>query len=402
MKKNYSIWIYPWDLQDEGISEVLDRLEGANITGVNVTTNYHTGKFFLPHNPKKKLYLPFPGALYFNPDKKWYGEIKIKPPVSSLASDNFWQKLREETSKRAMDLSTWTLALHNTNLGFSYPETNVVNAFGDKHPFALCAANDDIREYILALVDDLSGNYQFDNILLESLEYMPFGHGYHHEVTGVPLSAVAGFLMSLSFSSAMCSKAQQAGIDIDAVRDFIVKQCSQEFSNPYETQLNYTWDELYASLDGEFGRYLTFRESLLTSLIKEVNKIVRKNSSARISTSDFGPLSSMGVNNTSWSSGMNLTEWAPYLDEVHPTFYFTEMDIFKEKATEYFRIINRTGADLEIVPAIRAILPQLTSRNVLKNQIAILKEKSDGFSFYNYGFMPYQTLDWISDEISSL
>ena len=60
--KNSSIWIYPWDLLDEGITSTVNKLsQNPGIDWLSVTTVYHSGKFLLPHNPNKKVYFPMPG-----------------------------------------------------------------------------------------------------------------------------------------------------------------------------------------------------------------------------------------------------------------------------------------------------------------------------------------------------
>jgi hypothetical protein len=394
-------WVYPWDLQDEGIENVLDHLSENGIHGLNVTTIYHSGMFFLPHNPRKKMYFPQPGALYIEPSD-WYRKCKIKPPISKLAPKRFWDELRNETYKRNMTLGSWTLALHNSQIGFAYPETNVVNAYGDYLPTALDPASTEVREFLLALTKDISQNYEFDHILIESLEYMPFRHGYHHEVIGVPLTPTVEFLMTLSFSDSFIRKAEEKDIDVERVRTFVKGICDKQFADPYETRESLSWEELHAAIDGEFSRYLTFRQELLTQLLREISKTIKSNSNAKVSIVDFGPLYPLGPDGTGWENGVNLKEYAPYIDEIHPTFYFSDHKIFEQKVHEYVSVLNQLDKKVTIVPAIRSILPQVSSRADLLKQLQLLKQISDGFTFYNYGFMPYQTLGWIRDAMNHL
>ena len=40
---NANLWCYVWDLEDEGIDRVVDRLHGeVGATGVSVATSYHS------------------------------------------------------------------------------------------------------------------------------------------------------------------------------------------------------------------------------------------------------------------------------------------------------------------------------------------------------------------------
>src|SRR5690625_4285091 len=98
---------------DEGIPETLDKIKKAKINTVNVAVHYHSGRFLLSHNPKRKVYFPKPGAIYFKEDPSCYADSKIKPISSSKYTDEFWNQLREETNKRSMKITAWMLALHN-------------------------------------------------------------------------------------------------------------------------------------------------------------------------------------------------------------------------------------------------------------------------------------------------
>jgi len=395
---NNSVWIYPWDLQDEGIASVLDRLKDNNINGVNVAVNYHSGMFLLPHNPKRKLYFPRPGALYFPPDASWYEKSVIKPPVSEFASKTFWVKLREETAKRGMTVTAWSLALHNSFIGFNYPQTNVVNAFGDHYPTALCPSNSSIREFLLNLYNDLSKNYDFDNILIESLEYMPFRHGYHHEVIGIPVNATIDFFMSLSFSPELNQRAVSNGIDIEAVRNYVRNKVEEAFSNPSASK-EMSWDEIEAAVDGHMKAYLNLREEVISSLLGEIKSLIAANNkNTKLSALDFGPLYAMGPRGKSWQNGVNLEKIVNFIDEIHPTFYFADITLFKSKVDEYLGIWRSLERPVDLVPAIRAILPQINGPADLHEQVSYLKPHSSGFTFYNYGFMVYETLKWISNE----
>lgn len=392
-----SVWIYLWDLIDEGVPQVLDRLQDNNIKGINVAVNYHSGRFFLPHNPKRKLHFPEPGALYIQPDPSWYDNSKIKPPISKFASKEIWEELRKETLKRNMTLTAWSLALHNSYIGFNYTESNVVNAFGDYDPTGLCPANKDVRKYLVDFYTDLSKNYDFDNILIESLEFMPFRHGYHHEVIGVPVSATEDFFMSLSFSEAICEEAKSNGIDIDAVRSYVRNKCNEGFAKPFDGKVEMTWEEIASAVDGQMKAYLDLREDLIASLLKDISSAISVNSNAKISVLDFGPLYPLGPNGVSWQSGANIENIANFADEIHPTFYFPEIEVLRSKVDEYVNTLNKVSQKIDVVPAIRAILPQVGSQESLQNQVDCLRPYSAGMTFYNYGFMAYETLDWIAN-----
>ena len=139
-------------------------------------------------------------------------------------------------------------------------------------------------------------------------------------------------------------------------------------------------------------------QSLLISDIlngKDFQKEINKN--LKIGLVDFGPLYPLGPNNQRWQNGVNLNSLLPLIDEIHPTFYFADLDLIKEKYDVYKKVLNNK---VEMIPAMRTILPQVSNQLDLKNQLQVFNKDASGFSFYNYSFMNYENLDWIHQSLS--
>ena len=51
-----AIWAYPWDLLDEGVETVADRLHAMGVDEISLATNYHHVQAFLPHNPERRTF----------------------------------------------------------------------------------------------------------------------------------------------------------------------------------------------------------------------------------------------------------------------------------------------------------------------------------------------------------
>lgn len=396
--REVTIWVYAWDLLDEGIDQALDIMQQrGGITGINVATVYHAGKFLHVHNPKRRVVFPRSGTLYFRPDAAWYGRVRIRPPVWPEAeTHDLWPALRRATARRDMSLTSWTLCLHNSGIGTAYPDTTVENAYGDRIPTDLCAHHPDIRGYLVAVVADIAAHLEPDRIILESLEYMPFRHGFHHEVIGVPTGPAVDFLMSLCFCPHCHAAARGAAVDLPAIRRWVRETLDAHFADPFGRETRLTWPELREAVDRQFSAFLDLRQAALTSLLSEVAAEVRRVPRARLALCDFGPLYPNGPDGRAWENGVNLAQQLPLVDEVHPTFYFTDLEAHRAKVTQYLDVL---AGEKPMVPAIRAILPQTPSREQLIGQLEPLVPHAAGFSFYNYGFMPLRTLDWIRDAL---
>jgi hypothetical protein len=387
-----SFWVYPWDLADEGVGEPLRRMrDTAGATTVNVATVYHSGKFLHVHNPKRRVVFPRSGTLYYQPAGSWYGRLRIQPPVWEEA-EGFWEELSQEAERLDLDLCAWVLCLHNSGVGFGYPDCAVENAFGDRIFTDLCANSPDVREFLVALLRDVASRLGPDRILLESLEYMPFRHDYHHEVIGVPTGPTVDFLMSLCFCQHCARAAARSGVDLTSVRSWVREVLNRHFADPYGTRTEMSWSELREAAGGEFAGLLELRQTALASLLEEIAGGVRESSSARLALCDFGPLYPNGPDGRAWENGVDLSRHLPLVDEIHPTFYFTDPDLHRQKAEQYVELL---AGEKPMVPAIRAILPQTASEEDLRRQLEPLAPHASGFSFYNYGFMPLPTLDWI-------
>lgn len=387
-------WTYPWDLLDEGMDHALDDIMDRAGTGnVAVASVYHAGRFLLPHNPRRKVYFPRSGTVYFRPDPGWYGKLAITPPRwSPVIEDDFWPHLAGEIHGRGGELTSWCLGLHSSGIGAEHPEYAVENAYGDSLTTDLCPSNGEVVEYLATVVANAATATTADRMLLESFEYMPFQHGFHHEVIGVPVPPRTALLMTLCFCARCRERAQDADIDVETVRAWVISEVEKHFDDPFRTAAKFSWSELRAECGGAIGEYLNRRAAAVTALITEVTSRIRACSSARIGLVDFGPLYTTGPDGSAWESGLDLAAIAPLVDELHPAFYLTDDDAHASSVDEYLRV---APPGTPIHGAIRAILPQVSSPASLESSLAPLQGRVDGLSFYNYGFMARQTMDWI-------
>lgn len=392
------LYAYPWDVIDEGADAVLDGLERAGLNTLYITTWYHSGMFFLPHNPKRRTYFPQPGALYFKPGA-WHADHRLAPPISDLTADwdGFWRDLKAKAAARNISLAAWMPVLHNSGLGTRHPDVSVENPWGDRITHTICPANDPVRDVVLKIVADVARSGIFDRILLESVEYLGLRHGHHHEVIGVHLDADTDLLASLCFCPACLEKLSAAGVDGALVRSEVRSIVDAALTGaPRQTM---DWAELEAVADGQMGQYFRVRDQIASSLLVEAAAEIRAADPAiTIAALDFGPLYAMGPNGRRWQNGNDLNLILPAIDEIHPTFYFTDADVLAERMATYDRVI---AGEVTQIPAIRAIMPQTNSAEALAAQLAPVATVASGYTFYNYSFMPLLTLDWIAASIAA-
>lgn len=391
------LYAYPWDVLDEGADAVLDAVERAGLNALYITTWYHSGMFFLPHNPVRRTYFPQPGALYFRPSE-WHSDHHLRPPVSDLTPDwdAFWMDLSGRARARGIALCAWMPILHNSGIGTAHPGVAVENPWGDTITHTLCPSRDSVRDLVLRVVSDVAGAGIFDRILLESIEFLGLRHGHHHEVIGVPLDPDTDFLASLCFCDACMSRAAAAGIDGAAVRAWVRRTVDDALTGAPRSPLG--WAGIAAGANGAMGAWLALRKRTVSDLIAETGAAIRAaDPGIIIAALDFGPLYGMGADGRAWQNGNDLDRIIPAIDELHPTFYFTDEAILAVRVADYGRLV---GDDIRLVPAIRAILPQTSGPDGLARQLAAVAPLASGFTFYNYSFMALPTLGWIREGLA--
>ena len=281
--KSAGLDMFPWDFVDGGLDEVLNFVRDLGITRLNLTSTYHAGFFLLPHNPKRRVYMLEDGVVYFHPTDSRFADSPIKPALASFCAETDWfGEICQRAHNMGMQVSAWTVCLHNTRVGLLHPECTIQNVFGDSYPHALTPAHPAAKAYVRALVADLAEKYPLYSIRLEAPNYrrrahgsLPWVSGHHHERDGVHLRDLEEVLMDLSFNPADISAAQQQGVDVETIRRAVRNHMDRYFAEApsVPTDLPQTIEqfrsEVPALADLE-AYYRRAEETLLAELRQEV------------------------------------------------------------------------------------------------------------------------------------
>ena len=100
----------------------------------------------------------------------------------------------------------------------------MVNCFGDVNTHGLCPANPASRSYLLELVRATQGTGFFGRTFVESMSYIPFGHGHPHEISAVRIDPTTRFMLSLCFCASCTTHAENRGIDADGLRAWLARE----------------------------------------------------------------------------------------------------------------------------------------------------------------------------------
>jgi len=389
MSRDVSVWAYPWDLHDIGVDEALARVTGVGATMVSLATSYHAGRFLQPGNPKRRVYYPEDGTVYYTVDEaRWRGaEIAVREAACVAAEGDMLAALVARRDAGGLGVSCWTVCLHNSRLGALHPDHQVRTCFGDGQVYGLCPSSPAARDYVLRMVGEIAGRYRPDRIELESPDFMGFSHGYHHEKDGLPVQPEEDFLLGVCFCDHCMTRATAAGVDARAARARVVAILEAAFARelPARQFPGFPAEGIGAFAgEGALYDYLRWRNEPVTSLVARAREFARAESGGRtrVFLIDFAG---------SWWGGVDIAQAAQGVDGVLYCAYF-------QKAGEVAAALAPVRAALAGKPlavGYQLFHPNVADKADLVARVAAAGEVQ-GLNFYNLGLVPPARLGWIA------
>lgn len=391
-----AMWTYPWDVLDIGTDATLDDLlDRAGVNGVSLATAYHAGRFLEPRNPRRHVYFPEDGTLYFRADPRRYEGLRLRPKVARLVEQegDALATLAEARRRRPFALHGWTVCLHNTRLGTEHPEACTENAYGDKNLYNLCPSNPDARAYLRAVVGDLTDHYELDAIELESPNFMGFAHEFHHEKDGVGLTSRDDYLLSLCFCPACLAVAKAAGVDGEAARATVRALLDETLQRPVPQPTPTFVDdgpEAFAD-DPELLAYIRWRARPVTSLVREVREAANERTEVHFLSLET---------RAAWLFGIDFAEVGRACDGIVLCAYDSPP---QQVGSDVAGARALLPGDAHLSVGLRVFYPEVRGPGELAAKVAAARAQgSDGFHFYNYGLLPQVRLGWIRQSLDAL
>lgn len=382
------MWSYLWDLADGGIADSTRRLRDLGLDAVSVATAYHSFQQLRPHRPGRRLLIEPEAALYFEPDPTLYTKTSIRPRVAPLAAQGQpLAALRDAAGARGLDLISWTVCLHNSDLCRRYPHLSQQTAYGDGLGWVLCPGCDDVRAYVVGLCRDLACNYGVKRIELETCSFGAYGHAHHHAKDGVRLGAVGTYLYSLSFSPGCCRRARDRGIDVDGLRAWVREQLDPVFASgqPLEGEVG----ERVAGHPA-LGAFQQLREELVAGLVAEIRGAV-------------GPAVEVSflLMGDRWQAGIRADLIAPHAERLGILAYTPSPDEVERRVVAALAA-GVPAADRLVVGLCLYPPASPDGATLAATAAAAVGAGVRELSFYNYGIAPPACLEWVKSCIRSI
>jgi hypothetical protein len=372
------MFVYPWDLQDEGAAEIATRLVGAGLNAVSVATAYHAGKFLRPHGLNGRVIFPEDGTVYFRPDPSRYG--RLQPQAARMVADH---NALASLAGNAPDLhvTAWTVGLHNSRLGAIHPDLACQTPFGDVLVNALCPSQPEVRRYLVALCLDTAAQPGVREIAIETPGFQTYRHGHHHEFELIDLPPAAETLLGTCFCPACLARAREAGLDGQALAAQARQALDAFFADEVATLPDPKADADWAALQ-------TLRANTVTSLIVEIRASLSRDIVLSVIPSVQTP------NSLSWGEGSDLAALAGAADRLDVTAYQRGPEAICKDIAE---VRAMAGPTARLGYILRPTWPHVTGAAELATCVAAARSAgADRISFYNYGHMRLRSLDWIA------
>lgn len=397
-----AMMVYATDLVDEGFDAVLDGLrERGALDGVELAAVYHHARDLYPHNPVHRLHFADGGACFFRPDQRRYERALIQPRRARMTDDvDPLARLVETAGRHGMAPRAWTINLHNVALGEAYPHCAARNVFGDPLLTDLCPANPDVRAYATAVSADIA-RYGVESIVAESICYMPFDHGFHHERCPYPLPPAVRYLLSVCFCDSCRAAFGREGVDTERLRRWLGGELSRAIQGePSELDgLPLDRNAVAGLAGGEMRGLLKARERIVSSLVAEVADAIHREGPTTfvfmdsMVADDSGDQAGPLLVDRSWQFGIDLPAVAAASDSLSIMGYSRGQERFVEDVDAYRRL---HGVEQPLSLVLRAMPPDcLEPAELLRKVLAARERGVEWIEFYVYGLMRLSGLDWI-------
>ncbi|SEC19218.1 hypothetical protein [Streptomyces sp. PAN_FS17] len=217
-----SAFVYPWDVN--GDPEAPGRIAALGVRQVTLASAYHSTRALTPRHPRHRIVTAEHAAVLYPTDGRWEGRTLRPYPAGDWAPGDAFGEAAAALTDAGLEVHTWVVLAHNSRMGADHPDTCVVNAYGDRYPWAPCIAQPATRAYLVDLAAEAAARPGVRGTELESLGWYGLQHLHAHDKTaGVTLGDAGHYLMALCFCPVCKEGYGDRGLDAGelaaAVRD---------------------------------------------------------------------------------------------------------------------------------------------------------------------------------------
>jgi hypothetical protein len=292
----------------------------------------------------------------------------------------------EHAAALGLAVNAWTVALYQPWILDAYPDCARVLPSGDPVGSAVCAANDDVREYLATLCADVVDQFGVRMIRLEGVMPAAYDYGWLRPRVLVDLSPLARTLLAVCFCASCTRRATAAGLDMDRLRRLVQGAIAAEFD---QTPATAATAERAATLgaDAELHAFVMQHERASIELTRITTARFEPSQSPRLSLSSWTPYSTLlGADQNDL-----LAELFDLVDQVvvYPEWSEARKHRFAEVASRAARAVELA---ILLAPRGERVLPANPTAAQAGTPLAwelssTAKLGLDEINLYNYGLL---------------
>ncbi|MEW2165995.1 hypothetical protein AB0912_23780 [Streptomyces sp. NPDC007084] len=216
-----SAFLYPWDVNGDPAAAA--RTAALGVRQATLAAAYHSTRALTPRHPRHRIVTAEHAAVLYPLDEnRWAGRVPRPYPAGDWAPGDAYGEAAAALADAGLDVFTWVVLAHNSRMGKDHPSTSVVNAYGDRYPWAPCIAQSGTRACLTDLAAEAAVRPGAAGTELESLGWYGLAHLHAHDKTaGVPLGDAGHYLMSLCFCPACAEGYDRQGLDAEELASFV-------------------------------------------------------------------------------------------------------------------------------------------------------------------------------------
>ncbi|MET7621636.1 hypothetical protein [Streptomyces sp. NPDC005408] len=194
-----SAFLYPWDVV--GDPDAAARIADLGVQQVTLAAAYHSTRALTPRHPRHRIVTAQHAAVLYEMDEERWAGHELRPyAAGDWAAGDAYAEAAAALTDAGLEVHTWVVLAHNSRLGAEYSDTSVVNAYGDRYPWAPCIAQPRVRALLVGLAAEAATRPGARGTELESCGWYGLAHLHAHDkIAGVGLGDAAQYLMSLCF-----------------------------------------------------------------------------------------------------------------------------------------------------------------------------------------------------------
>ena len=284
MTVRVTTYAYPWDVGRVGVREALQELADAGIGAIDLAATYHPIDSLSPRGGMR-LFTDARGAVHFGARPDRYGAIT--PKVSSPEIAATWEQVAAQAGALGIAVNAWTVTLFQPWIIDAHPACARVLPSGERVGSGVCAANDDVREYLAALCADLVDQFELDIVRLEGLLSPSYDFDWLRPRTIVDVPPVAAELLAICFCPSCTRDGADAGLDVERLRHTVVEAVESELARVGGGGD----DDRFAALagDAELHAFVLQHERASLDLVEVARSLIPVDRRPRVSSTAWSP-----------------------------------------------------------------------------------------------------------------